>query len=113
MGSGGLERQSHLPEQAFADFSTFELKCAILLGLPAHLRLLAATLGRLLQQPLFVEWLSAGSASPFRQPERDDPITGDVSLEKRRGFSGIHRQPVRIATAGYSVTDGQWPAAIC
>ena len=77
-----LERQSHLPEQAFADFSTFELKCAILLGLPAHLRLLAATLGRLLQQPLFVEWLSAGSASPFRQPERDDPITGDVSLEK-------------------------------
>lgn len=77
-----LEHQSHLPEQAFADFSTFELKCAILLGLPAHLRLLAATLGRLLQQPLFVEWLSAGSASPFRQPERDDPITGDVSLEK-------------------------------
>lgn len=71
-----------MPEQAFADFSTFELKCAILLGLPAHLRLLAATLGRLLQQPLFVEWLSAGSASPFRQPERDDPITGDVSLEK-------------------------------
>ncbi|MBV8872707.1 MAG: hypothetical protein JO014_08250 [Metakosakonia sp.] len=77
-----LERQSHLPEQAFADFSTFELKCAILLGLPAHLRLLAATLGRLLQEPLFVEWLSAGSTSPLRQPERDDPITGDVSLEK-------------------------------
>lgn len=83
-----LERQSHLPEQAFADFSTFELKCAILSGLPAHLRLLAATLARLLDQPLFIEWLSAGCATPFRQPERDDPITGDVSMQKNAvGFA--------------------------
>lgn len=77
-----LEHQSRLPGQAFADFSTFELKCAILSGLPAHLRLLAATLARLLQQPQFIEWLSAGCTTPFRQPERDDPITGDVSMQK-------------------------------
>lgn len=77
-----LDRQCRLADQAFADFSTFELKCAILLGLPAHLRLLAATLARLLQQPTFVDWLSAGNISTFRQTDRDDPITGDVSLQK-------------------------------
>lgn len=88
-----LDRQCRLADQAFADFSTFELKCAILLGLPAHLRLLAATLARLLQQSTFVEWLSAGKTPTYPNTstdiDRDDPITGDVSLQKIDGSLAV------------------------
>lgn len=77
-----LDNQCRLPDQAFADFSTFELKCAILLGLPAHLRLLAATLARLLQRPTFIGWLATESGPPFADIDPDDPLTGDVSVKK-------------------------------
>ncbi|ULR33110.1 hypothetical protein MJO48_10760 [Dickeya fangzhongdai] len=82
-----LERQARLPSQAYADVSVFELKCALLLGLPRHLRMLAATLARLLQDRLFLAWLPSPAPGTYVPSADDDHVTGDVSV--RKSSSGL------------------------
>ncbi|MCA7012170.1 hypothetical protein LF934_05875 [Dickeya dadantii] len=77
-----LDRQARLPLQAYADVSVFELKCALLLGLSRHLRLLAATLARLLQDRLFLAWLPSPAPGTYVPSADDDDLTGDVSVRK-------------------------------
>ncbi|WP_038908084.1 hypothetical protein [Dickeya oryzae] len=77
-----LERQARLPSQTYTDVSTFELKCALLLGLPRHLRLLAATLAQLLQDPLFLAWLPTPAPGAYMPSTDDDHIIGDISVQK-------------------------------
>jgi hypothetical protein len=60
-------------ERDFRDFSTFELKAGLLLGLPTHLQALAQILWAVLAQRDFVHWLAHGGRwrVPYRLPGSD------------------------------------------
>ncbi|MEI7187432.1 hypothetical protein [Dickeya dianthicola] len=77
-----LDRQARLPPQAYADASVFELKCTLLLGLPRHVRLLAATLAQLLQDRLFLAWLPSPAPGTYVPSVDDDHVTGDIAVRK-------------------------------
>ncbi|MZH96270.1 hypothetical protein [Dickeya dianthicola] len=77
-----LDSQARLPPQAYADASVFELKCTLLLGLPRHMRLLAATLAQLLQDRLFLAWLPSPAPGTYVPSVDDDHVTGDIAVRK-------------------------------
>ncbi|MDW6002499.1 hypothetical protein [Vibrio mangrovi] len=70
LDANALNQFVKLTEQDYADFSVFELKCAILLGVARHLQTLAVTLVRLKQVPDFLSWLAGNPQEGERFPEQ-------------------------------------------
>ncbi|WNJ96737.1 hypothetical protein RND59_06585 [Vibrio ruber] len=69
LDAGALDQFVKLTDQDYADFSVFELKCAILLGIARHLQTLATALVRLIQVPDFLRWLATNPKAGTRFPE--------------------------------------------
>ncbi|KUI96885.1 hypothetical protein [Vibrio sp. MEBiC08052] len=70
LDAGALDQFVKLTDQDYADFSVFELKCAILLGIARHLQTLATALVRLTQVSEFLRWLAADPQVGERFPEQ-------------------------------------------
>lgn len=66
----------------FDDFSTFELKADILLGLRSHLRNLAGKLFALLNDPVFADWLAGNDSTRFRLIDTDISVVRDGSVDR-------------------------------
>lgn len=70
-----------LTEQNYADFSVFELKCDLLLGISRHLQTLASTLVRLIETSEFLYWLAASPQNGEQFPENDSVSSLTESLQ--------------------------------
>ncbi len=88
--------QARLRKDDIDKFSTFELKAAILLGLPKYLLGLASRLNALLTEPSFVTWLAltGDSRQAFALPGSDTRVefnvqsSADASVRMDQVFEG-------------------------
>ncbi|MDU8498226.1 hypothetical protein RYB01_03410 [Pseudomonas syringae] len=76
-----IYRRAELKPADFRNFSAFELKVDILLGLSAHLLALAGKIQALLDEPDFDEWLqtSSGDLGSYSKPDLDISVRQTVT----------------------------------
>jgi hypothetical protein len=101
-----LNRFVKLTEQDYADFSVFELKCAIMLGTARHLQTLAIALVRLKQIPDFLRWLDDSPQDGSRFPESK---TVTEMADSLRDISVLWQTDVQKQSAALVVQIGEQP----
>lgn len=94
---------ARLNKSDLQDFSAFELKLGVLLGLPARWRALSGKLMALLDEPAFAVWLQQ---SPTNQPPYALPDS-DISVKRGSGKNN----PDQLFEGGQCLMDIVWPAA--
>ena len=76
-----LYAEARLTSDDFDDFSTFELKADILLGLCSHLRNLAGKLFALLNDAGFAAWLTGSDSKRFQLVDTDISVARDGNVD--------------------------------
>ncbi|QMV15963.1 hypothetical protein [Vibrio spartinae] len=97
LDASALDQFVKLTDQDYADFSVFELKCAILLGIARHLQTLATALLRLKLVPEFLRWLAANPKDGERFPTQN---TAADMAETLRDISVLRQTDALVVQIG-------------